>query len=245
MKNVLSVALICFLIGFCSCNGQKPSKKEITKIIENSEIEIEKGNYKTASELLDKVEKWDNKNGYVYAMRSKIAYFESDYEKALKLAEKAMTIMPENAELFCLKGEIFLKIGNLDSALDKCLRCVKNEKNENSYFSLAMAYKYNQNYILALKSLDSSIKFVDNYEVHYQKSDIYMYIKEYQMAIEECNKALRFNNNDGKSYLRRGIAYFKLGDISKCCEDVHRSLPILEDETNIIEAKSILEKYCK
>lgn len=245
MKNVLSVVLVCFLVGFYSCNGQKPSKKEFDKILENSDIEIKKGNYKTASELLDKVEKWDRNNGYVYAMRSKLAYFESDYEKALKLAEKAMTIMPENAELYCLKGEIFLEIGNPDSALNNCLLCVERYKVATSFFSLALAYKANKNYSSALQYLDSSLDLNDNYLAYSQKAGIYTLKKEYKKAINECDKSLALYPNEGIFFLLRGIAYYRLGNISKCCEDVHSALPLLEDESNINEAKSIIEKYCK
>lgn len=245
MKNVLSVVLICFLVGFYSCNGQKPSKKEIDKILENSDIEIKKGNYKTASELLDKIEKSDNNSGNVYIMRSKIAYFEGDYEKALNLAEKALAIMPEKTELLCLKGEIYIKKGNLDSALDNCMKCVDKVKSDTTYFTIALVYKAKNEYEKSLIYIDSAISIRKTDDSYFQKVEIYLLSKEYQKAINECSKSLALYQKEGIFFLLRGIAYYRLGNISKCCEDVHLALPLLEDESNINEAKSIIEKYCK
>lgn len=245
MKNVLSVVLICFLVGFYSCNGQKPSNKEITKILENSEIEIEKGNIKTASKLLDNIEKWDNKNGYVFELRSKIACFEGNYEKALKLAEKAMTIMPENAELYCLKGLIFFKSGVPDSALYYCLLCVDNVKSDDTYYSLALAYKINSEFDKSLKYLDSALSLKKDYITYSQKGEIFLMLNEYKKAIDECNMALALNKNDGGSYYIRGIAYLKLGDTIKCCEDFRTALPLIDKDRIIQDINKVLKENCK
>ena len=79
-------------------------------------------------------------------------------------------------------------------------------------------------YDLALKKFDESIKLDSNYALAYQGRGIaYAYTDENELAIENFSEAIKASQYNAKSYLSRGNVYAKIGDYKQAITDFEKA----------------------
>ncbi len=79
-------------------------------------------------------------------------------------------------------------------------------------------------YDLALKKFDESIKLDSNYAVAYQGRGIaHAYKDKNELAIENFNEAIITSQYNAKSYLSRGNVYAKIGDYKQAIADFEKA----------------------
>ena len=90
-------------------------------------------------------------------------------------------------------------------------------------------------YDLALKKFDESIKLDSNYAVAYQGRGIAHANKdENELAIDNFNEAIKSSQYNAKSYLSRGNVYAKIGDYKQAIADFEKADQVLILRDNVV-----------
>jgi len=152
-----------------------------------------------------------------------IAYaFENNYQKALDYCEKAIEIDPEHVEYYALRGKIFDREGQFDSAIQEYEKALSVDGNEKTVLhELARIYRYQ------LKDLEKAMVCYDKLVRQAPDNEIFLleaamcrfYLKDYWAAIDRFDVLLNILSKNCKAYYFRGQSHAYLGHRSMAIKD--------------------------
>lgn len=132
--------------------------------------------------------------GGAYMNRASIFYEMNEYEKASKDYMQAISLAPNNAELYCILGKCLLELGKYDEAA------------------------------AALKKSASLAPHVVSVQgrVHMNMGEIYSRSGQHEKAISEFTKMIDSNRSNADSYRLRANSYFRTGNYMDAAIDFLR-----------------------
>jgi len=223
MNQKFGILLIAIVL-LASCAG--PFKKKPKEAEESPEIVAE--NY--VSDAID-------------------YYQAQNYRNAIKGWKKALTIIPEDAEVNNFVGLAYHKTGKLDSAIIYFADAVKYDSTyHEAWNNLGYMYFLRGDYDLALKYFDRALKANPNYyqaRLNRQKTyDILQgklkiqafelveksaKLDSLELQIKNYKKALKIDSNYVDAWNNLGVAYYYYGNLDSAVLCFKKSLDINAD----------------
>ena len=92
-----------------------------------------------------------------------IHYHQNDMEKAITMMESSAKSKSDFADNYVLLGQLYVKTGRLDKAIDRYLRWTELEpESDRAWSQLGMVYVSNKNFDEAKKALDNAVSINEN-----------------------------------------------------------------------------------
>ncbi len=193
----------------------------------------------------------DDRNAAVQLIQEAIADIKTeDYSSAFKKLIKSL-------EIDSLFRETYLHIYQLYTlnpedpeqtlgALNKGSRIFKDD--DELFFYCAEVYRSNAQTDLAIEAYTNAIKYAkvngeDFYLVPYyylNRGNLFLTIKQYELAIKDYCCLLKLDSVSTSGLTNRGIAYYKLGEKQKACEDWQKAIANGYEKANLY-----YQKFCK
>jgi len=99
------------------------------------------GEHKNAAEDYDRALVFEEKEPELYFFSGKQWHLHGNYEMAVSKLSLAIELKKNFLEAYEVRSQVYMVLGNYDLALEDCLRCLKLEEDENSYYNLARVYE--------------------------------------------------------------------------------------------------------
>lgn len=200
-------------------HNQLISQEEINKsnLLNNIGYDsLLEGNYVSAIQYFNEAIKLNPNNSKFFQNRA-YAYSNIDsLKKAKQNYIQAIKLFPNSAELHRLCGQIEYKLGNDSTAYDNFSKAIK----------LVYPNSFNKTH--------------SNYFMN--RGNILLKQKRYKNAIKDYTKAIYLNPSFYGNYNNRAIAFYRLGEIKKACNDWN--MATIKDSF-FTPAKAYFKKHCK
>ena len=172
-----------------SCVVKRPTKKDLQG------FELEKEN--KISEALQAFEEYTAEepgSEELWARMSKLYYVDKQYEKALKSAEKALSLHPALNEALYMQAMSHIKQGNYPAALSATERMLaQNSVSVDAYYLKALVYFSMKNYQAAINDLNKLLNIRPNYPKALLLAADIMHINgDYRQAADLYNQAVKY-----------------------------------------------------
>lgn len=169
------------------------------------------------------------KSGITHFQLGRLYSRKKDFKKALIFLDKAVTLEPENADLYAHRA--IFKYTKLDDKIgtenDFTKAVELDPKNASIYLSRAQ-YRISDNLLLlALIDFNKAIELdPKNYQAYLFRSEIFYNQQRPKEAIKDINSAISIDDKKESAYTARGSLYASLGEFSKANEDFDKSIEI-------------------
>ncbi len=170
------------------------------------------GLYEQALEVLESSASQENL--YVLLAMSRANYFLKRTQTSLDLLNKAMTLYPNNSDVYCAFSYIYLQEKDIESS--------------RKYINQSL--KINPNNSTALTLLDL-INNAETDKYHNQIADC-IESQNYGEAIRLINEALKINKKDALLYYYRGLTYIAQNNYAASTAELYKCLEF--DKNNIL-----------
>lgn len=186
---------------------------------------IANGLYNEALEVLASA---NQESLYVILTQARANYMLSEKQKSLELLNKAMTLFPNNSDVFCAFGYIYLKEKDIESARKYVNESLKiNPDNKTALDLLDMVNKAEadkninqivvlfetQNYTEAMRLIDETIKVnPKDANLYYYKALTYIAQNNYAASTASLYKCIELDKNNALAYFYLGIAFDNLSE---------------------------------
>lgn len=186
---------------------------------------IATGLYQQALDVLDGA---NQENLYVILTQARANYLLNEKQQTLALLNKAMTLYPENSDVYCAFGYIYLKEKDIESArkyVNNSLRI--NPKNKTAIdlqdmVNKAEASKFTnqiisafeaQNYTESMRLIDEALKInAKDPVLYYYKALTYIAQNNYAASTALLYKCIELDKNNIPAYFYLGIAFDNLSE---------------------------------
>ena len=189
-----------------------------------------------AIELIDRLRKFENKDGELVIYKAQIYSWYSQQEKAIIELNKYLKFLKDNPDFFQLSkrknyfhwayymlGINNRGVGNYDKAIKHLSDAIKLDPTNHKYhFERALCYSDNKNYNQAISDYLKALELDSENDVktYYNIAVNYGYINNYEEALKFLNKGLNFYPNDDLMYYKRSTIHEKLKNYDKVMEDI-------------------------
>lgn len=186
---------------------------------------IDNGLYKQAIEVL---ENSDQDSLYVLLTNAKASLLLNDKQKTLEYLNKAMSLYPDNSEVYCSFAYVFLKDKDIESARTYINKSIKLDSNNQVAYAVlemidkAESEKYlnkgilayeNQNYNEAMNLINEAIDIYDgNPALYYNKGLIYIAQNNYAASTACFYKCIELDVDYILAYFYLGLAFDNLSE---------------------------------
>lgn len=156
-------------------------------------------------------------------------FMNKDTSNSVAILKKALKNDGENSQVLVNLGNMYLKIGELDSAELLYNQALKFNK-EIYYFDeihegLGAINFEKKNLETSKEHFEKSFELVHlNENVNFHLGIIYAKENEHEKAIKHYTNALVIKNSDFKTYLNRAISFLALVEYEKAIEDINKSI---------------------
>lgn len=153
------------------------------------------------------------------------------FDYALKVADEAINLNPNNAESYDARGWANMELKNYTQSISDYTKAIQlNPDNAVFYNARGSAYIWSGNFIEAYSDINKAIQLEpNNANYHDCLGWCYNCIGEHDKAISECNKALKLDPNHSWAYHTRGEAYRLLRKYKLAIPEYDKSISIKSD----------------
>jgi len=179
----------------------------------------------------------ENPNTYeAYLVRSELYTENSNFQKALEDAEKAIKINPQEASVYNNRGSIYVQSGNdINKALNDFNKAIELNANYiSAYTNRANVYMQMEEFRKAINDCTKAIDISpnENIEPYYNRGLAYMNIGETAKALDDYNKVIELDSKNAEAYARRGAINSQLGNTQEAIHDYEEFLRLDPDNKN-------------
>ena len=227
-------------------NHIRPDRAEFEEAVYlQCRIYKESGKTDKAIALLKKhISSASSRNPLFYALLSSFYQDKNDDLAAISLMEAAVTIYPDNSQLFFEYGLLLEKRGMYEPAIAKMERVLELEPDHADALNY-IGYTWADNNIHLEKALDYIKRAID------QKPDngyivdslgwIYFRLGEYQKAAKELERSIELEPGDPHIYDHLGDVYRALGETAKAVKVYKKAYEMFEDKVKKSTVKQKLD----
>jgi tetratricopeptide (TPR) repeat protein len=155
-----------------------------------------------------------------------IAYWDEDYDTAIRLINQVIKIDPRNAEAFRIRGKYYNykeKYNKAIIAFDKSLNI--DSGYGDAYIGRGTAYARLNKYDRAIEDFIKHLHFCPDCSAAYANlGDVYRKKEDLDQAIQFYNKSIGIDSDDARVYHNRGIAYHNNGDYDLAIQDYNNAI---------------------
>jgi tetratricopeptide (TPR) repeat protein len=150
----------------------------------------------------------------------------SDPDRALPYANKAISLNPRNAIAYNDRGNIYLKKGQLDAAMADYNKAIDlNPNYRTAHYNRALAYYSMGDKQIALADLTTAINLGDfpaRATALATRGGLYVELGQLDAAVADCNRALSIDPKCSLAYANRGCVYCRKRDFKRAIPDLER-----------------------
>ena len=99
------------------------------------------GDHEHAAMDFDRAIVFDEKEAELYYFSGREWYLHGSYDKALNKLQTAIDLKKNFLEAYQIRSKVYVELGAYKLALDDCLKCLKLEEDERTYYELAQVYE--------------------------------------------------------------------------------------------------------
>ncbi|MFH1672625.1 MAG: tetratricopeptide repeat protein [Pseudomonadota bacterium] len=151
------------------------------------------------------------------------------YDKPLSWYNRAISLFPEEANGYKLRGKYFNKrLGNYEQAIEDLSKAIDiivgqgRLPDPDLYFDRGSCNLDLENWDQALKDFNKAIELNPNNSSYYfRRGDCFLETGKYSLAISDYDHAMKLDPNNSSAYYNRGLAHARLGQ----CE---AAIPLLK-----------------
>jgi tetratricopeptide (TPR) repeat protein len=160
-----------------------------------------------------------------------IAYQNRDYERAVQLISKAISINPKVASPYYNRGNALKELGRLEEALVSYDEAIALEPNfAEAYSNRGSALKELGRFEEALVSCDRAIALNPSFaECHYNRGNALKELKRFEEALASYNKAITLKPDFAEVYSNRGNALKELNRLEEALASYNRAITLKPD----------------
>jgi len=148
-------------------------------------------------------------------------------DKAIADCNQAIRLVPNYAEAYVNRGDVYKDKGNRDKAIADYNQAIKLAPNyAEAYFKRGFIYR-DSNHDKAIADYSRAIKLDPNNTtlgVYVERGKVYEKKGDYDKAIADFGQAIKQNPNDANAYDSRGDAYFQKNDYDKAIADYNQAI---------------------
>ncbi len=178
-------------------------------------------------------------------------FIDYDENTIISLCNKALSLDPNLADGYWIRGRYYRNIGEFEKAIDDLIKAIDiNPNNAQAYRYLGSTYFIKRDYIKALINLKKAEKLVRGNELTQLYSDIgqlYISIGEFQKAEDYFKESLRLQPNFIEGYRNLIWAEIRQGKFEDAYYYANRLLSLYPDNTSsfsiMAETLANLRKY--
>ena len=200
------------------------------------------GNYSKALSDLNKSLELKSGDVFTFYYRGWSKYYLKDYLGALADFNLQIEKDPSSTDGYYNRGTVKSSLGDEDSAIKDYSKSIELKPDLSMPYNNRGWSKFKQKkFTEALLDLNKSIELdPTNWTAYDSRQETKYYLNDFKGCIDDCNRALSINEKMPNSLYFRGLAYFKLGNKTKACEDWSKS-----GEQGKTEAYEMIKKYCQ
>lgn len=207
---------ISFAIGQKTYNVSFDDRNAAIELIRNAISDISNKDFTKAFIKLSKSIEVDSLFRETYLRIYQLYSLNNDNtEETIELLNKGKRIFEEDDELFFYCGEIYRLNSMINKAFYEYSKAIEYAKTNGEDFYLVPYYYLN-------------------------RGNIFLASEKYDSAIIDYNYLLKLNPNSTSALTNRGIAFYKLGENEKACQDWDMAVKKGFDRAN-----EYYQKHCK
>ena len=155
-------------------------------------------------------------------------YYDGNAEGAIKDFNQAIELTPDDVEIYKLRAQARLKLGEHQAAIEDYNQAIKlNPEDAALYKGRAKAKSDSGNHTGAIADYNQALKINPNAADTYKKrGKARAELEDDEGAIEDYTHAIKLNPNDAEVYKNRGKARAELGDDEGKIEDYTQALQL-------------------
>ncbi|MCD7780252.1 MAG: tetratricopeptide repeat protein, partial [Candidatus Gastranaerophilales bacterium] len=204
---------------------------------------IATGLYQQALDVLDSA---NQESLYVILTQVRANYLLNQKQKTMELLNKSMSLYPENSDVYCAFGYIYLKEKDIESARKYVNKSLKlNPQNQTATDLLDMVNKAEsdtfmnnivnayeaQNYSEAMRLIDTAMEInKKDSMLYYYKALIYIAQNNYAASTAALYKCIELDKNNIPAYFYLGIAFDNLSEQKNALTYYQKFLEILPSD---------------
>ena len=152
-------------------------------------------------------------------------YEKNEFMEALLNLNKAITIDPNYAPAYFLRGNIKDNFEDRHGAMKDYNTAVeKNPKFSDAFFARGNVKMKLQDYYGAIADYSSAITINENYiEAYFNRGKAKQFLQAYEDAINDCTKIIQINPGNVDAYYMRGLLRINFGDLKNGCLDLSKA----------------------
>lgn len=174
----------------------------------------------------EKLYKSDKSNSELIIQLITAYTYNQQYKEAVKLADKGVSLFPEDPEMLFSRGRALNLRKEFEKAITDFNRCIElNRKNlAEVYFQRGISYQNINMLDNSNQDFKKAIELNPNNEEYYSFYGITLYqLNEFKKAIEVFDIALSFGNENPILYLNKGLSHFKIDDKYNACKALQKA----------------------
>jgi len=179
-------------------------------------------------QALDVLEGANQESLYVILTQARANYFLNNKQKALELLNKSMSLYPDNSDVYCAFGYIYLKEKDIETArkyVNKSLKLnsqnktasdlldMVNKAESDKYMNAIISSFELQNYSETMRLIDEALS-INKKEpmLYYYKALTYIAQNNYAASTAALYKCIELDKNNALAYFYLGIAFDNLSE---------------------------------
>lgn len=204
---------------------------------------IATGLYQQALDVLDSA---NQENLYVILSQVRANYMLSNRQKTMELLNKAMSLYPDDSDVYCAFGWIYLQEKEIDTARKyadgslklnpenksaKELLDMVNKAEADTYKSRIVALYEAQNYVQAEKLVDEAVNInKKDANLYFYKALIYIAQNNYAAATAPLYMAIELDKTYAPSYFYLALSFDNLSEKQNALENYQKYLTLLKPD---------------
>jgi tetratricopeptide (TPR) repeat protein len=160
---------------------------------------------------------------------SEAAEAEREYEEhVLAECSAALRHKPDNAEVYRVRADTYLALGDLDRALADCDAVVRLAPDDpEAYCQRAGVYGIREQYDHAVADYTRAIDLAPDYAAAYgQRGALHALTGDLDQALADLKQAIRLDPRDDLAYLERARVYLQRRKLDKALRDVTKAIQL-------------------
>lgn len=146
------------------------------------------------------------------------------FDEALYHFDEAIRIIPDYADVYFNKGNVYIKLGQYQKAIAQYQEAIRLKPYyAEAYNCMGSAYADTGQYEKALEYFNKSIRLKKNFaDAYYNRGLIYIKLRQDQLAFADFNESIRIKPMID-AYYNRGVLYLNYGYTEPGCKDARRA----------------------
>jgi tetratricopeptide (TPR) repeat protein len=207
------------------------------------DVYLEAGKFKLATAAYDKVIAIDSKSAPAFVHRAISLSMLEDWHEAIKSAETACELVPDEIEAWRVLGDVNIRAGKNRSAMKALEQAAKiNPEDAQVENTMGMVEYKDGNLKEAIRHFRrSTIRDRKNARAYRSMALVSMELEEWVLSRDAWEKYVHLVKNDAEAFDALAIAYSRLGDFCNAADAWENSRKLFKKEGKDKEASRVTE----